>query len=53
MATVKEFIGVSWNKFAKKWGARIRIENKYKHLGYFTNEKKASEVYQRELSLIN
>lgn len=34
---VSGFTGVSWNKCAKKWQARIKIASKYKHLGLFTN----------------
>lgn len=29
------FKNVSWNKFRNKWGARIKIKNKYQHLGLF------------------
>lgn len=47
-----EYVGVSWNKRAKKWIAYIRIRGKLKHLGYFENEIKASERYQKELNLV-
>jgi len=47
-----KFIGVSWNKFAKKWSAKIRVNGKYKHIGYFKSEFEASFAYRKELSLI-
>ena len=43
-----EYRGVSWHKIKKKWSASIRIDGKLKHLGYFTNEEEASEVYQKK-----
>ena len=39
------FKGVYWKKQNKKWCARIRINNRLKHLGYFDNEKEAALVY--------
>ena len=47
--TSSKYIGVSWNKLAKSWIARIRIDKKYKHLGCFDNELEASKVYQKVL----
>lgn len=47
-----KFIGVSWNKFAKKWSAKIRVNGKYKHIGYFKSEFEASFAYRKELLLI-
>jgi len=44
-----EYTGVHWNKSAKKWQSNIRINGKPKHLGYFTDESKASEAYQKAL----
>jgi len=40
-----QYKGVSWDKKAKKWAARIMINQKYIHLGYFTNEEKAAKAY--------
>ena len=40
------FMGVSWHKVTKKWRACIRINGKQKHLGYFDDERKASDTYQ-------
>ena len=31
------FTGVSWNKSVSKWAANIKINGKYKYLGYFTD----------------
>ena len=45
-----KFIGVSWNKSAKKWQSSISINGKNKHLGRFTNELEASKSYQNALS---
>jgi hypothetical protein len=38
--------GVSWNCSNKKWHSRIRIKNKRIHLGYFSDEKDAFEIYE-------
>ncbi len=37
--------GVSWNKQARKWGARITINGKYKHIGLFQSIKAAAAAY--------
>jgi len=44
-----EFIGVSWNKFAKKWSVYITIKGIKNHLGYFNCELKAAFAYQNKL----
>jgi hypothetical protein len=38
--------GYSWHKRDKKWIARIRIDGKLLHLGYFEKEEDASKCYQ-------
>ena len=43
------YIGVSWYKPYKKWRASIHVDNKKKHLGYFTDEYDAHLAYQNEL----
>jgi hypothetical protein len=46
------YVGVYWNSSASKWRASIKLKNKSKHLGYFTNELKASKAYQAELNKV-
>jgi hypothetical protein len=46
------YLGVSWNKRAKKWKAQIQMNGKVKYLGLFKYSKEAYEVYlkaKREL----
>jgi len=40
-----QYVGVTWNKRARKWLAHIKINGKTKHLGLFTNELQASQAY--------
>jgi len=47
-----KYTGVCWHKKAKKWLSRIVINGKQKHLGYFTNEIDAFEMYQKSLNKI-
>jgi hypothetical protein len=47
-----KYTGVSWCKFKKKWVTRFKINGKYLHLGYFTNELDASNAYQNKLKEI-
>ena len=44
-----KFIGVSWNKPAKKWQASISINGKTKNLGVFFDELEAAKTYQNAL----
>ena len=46
---ISKYIGVHWNKQAKKWQTQIFTNGKQKHLGLFTNEKEASQAYQTAL----
>ena len=39
--------GVGWNKAQKKWTARITLERKNIHLGYFANVEEAAEVVRK------
>ena len=45
-----KYIGVSWYKSRKRWCAKIKINNKTKHLGYFIDELEASSAYQVALN---
>lgn len=40
-----KYKGVSWFKNLNKWVAKIRVNGKDKHLGYFVDEDKAAEAY--------
>jgi hypothetical protein len=39
--------GVSWRTQEKKWRARITINKKLKHLGYFNTKEDAYEAYKK------
>ena len=47
-----KYVGVCWNKKSKKWKAAIKIEDKIKYLGLFTDEKEAAQAYINELNKI-
>lgn len=40
-----KFKGVGWVKKPQKWRARIRIDHKIYHLGYFDSEVEAAKAY--------
>jgi len=44
-----QYVGVYWNKLAKKWKASIVINRNKKHLGYFIDELDAHNAYQKAL----
>ena len=39
------FKGVSWFKNLQRWNAKIKINGRLKHLGYFTDEREAARAY--------
>ncbi len=43
--------GVSYYKITGKWKASISISGKETHLGYFTSEREAAEVYNTSATL--
>lgn len=47
-----EYVGVSWDKKAKKWRSAIRINSKKTHLGLFINEYDAHLAYQNALKSV-
>lgn len=44
-----KYVGVNWYKRSDKWVAKIWINGKKKHLGYFTNEYDAHLAYEKAL----
>lgn len=47
-----KYVGVCWDKSAKKWKSQILYNGKNKFLGNFNDEIKASEAYQNALKEI-
>lgn len=47
-----KYVGVHWSNEKKKWASKITINKNVKHLGYFDNEKEASEYYENALKAI-
>jgi hypothetical protein len=41
------YLGVSWFKRDRKWTARIKINDNYKHLGLFNTEEEAALAYNK------
>lgn len=40
-----KYTGVCWDKYHHKWRSRICVKGRLKHLGYFSDEKKAAVAY--------
>lgn len=47
------YTGVNWYKTRNKWHARITINSKRKHLGYFDDEDEAGAAYQKALNQLD
>ena len=47
------YTGVNWDSRKKKWISKIHINNKNIFLGLFTDELKASEMYEKALKNIS
>jgi hypothetical protein len=43
--TTSRYKGVSWHAFSGRWQARISIDGKQKHLGYFQDEAEDGRMY--------
>ena len=43
--TTSQYVGVYWDKGAKKWRAGIRIHGRHKYLGCYSDEREAARVY--------
>jgi len=41
------YYGVSWSKQSNKWTAQIEIEGKRTNLGFYTDEKKAAQAFNK------
>jgi len=50
--STSKYVGVYWDKDAKKWGATIYIDGKNCRLGFFKVEIDASEAYQNKVKEI-
>lgn len=49
VTTSSKYPGVSWFKTRNKWRSYITIGGKFKHLGYFEDEKEAAMAYEKAL----
>jgi len=47
-----KYTGVGWCKKSNKWQAYIYFNGKQKKLGYYNDEKEASDAYERELEIV-
>ena len=47
------YTGVSWHKKSGKWQSSIRVHQKSLHLGFFDDERTASQAYQNALKIHN
>jgi len=47
-----QYTGVCLNKKTNRWGARIYMNGKYKHIGYFSTEIEAAQAYQDKLNTL-
>jgi len=41
------YIGVYWNKYAKKWHTQIKVNKRRTYLGLYDNPKEATRVYNK------
>ncbi len=47
-SSTSRYKGVHWNRGAKKWAAKIKLNAKSHHLGYFTDEIAAARAYDEK-----
>ena len=47
-----KMIGTTWHPDKRKWKAKIQVNNKSIHLGYFNTQEEAAQRYQQEVQLI-
>lgn len=53
LKSTSKFTGVNWSKICNKWHARIHVNKKRIHLGFFDCEIEASKAYKKKLNFIN
>lgn len=51
--SASKFVGVTWNRPAKKWVAQITIEHKVLNLGSFDDEERAARKFDELAALLN
>ena len=47
------YTGVAWEKNINKWKSKINIKTHHIHLGYYKDEKQASEIYELAIKLVD
>jgi len=47
-----KYVGVYWNKKSSKWHTQIQHSGSMHHLGYYTDEEEARDVYVKALARI-
>ena len=47
------YTGVAWEKNINKWKSKINIKTHHIHLGYYKDEKQASEIYELAVKLVD
>ena len=47
------YTGVAWEKNINKWKSKINIKTHHIHLGYYEDEKQASEMYELAVKLVD
>ena len=45
--TSSKYKGVCWDKNNKKWQVQMKINNKSRHIGQFSDEKEAAKAYNK------
>lgn len=51
--STSKYLGVYWNKLAKKWKAQITVNRKQHYLGYFVTEEEAHAAYRKAKAQIH
>jgi hypothetical protein len=48
-----KYVGVSWNRRARKWAAQSRVDQRTVYLGYFIDEEEVPHTCDRDLTLFS